>query len=86
MASDPDQVHMETDNALAGSTPHIVRWILGISLPAVIVLLSIVWITGALVHNDSENKASASAASAGQGSAGENADRNAAADAADTVP
>jgi hypothetical protein len=64
MASDPDEVHLETDAARAGSTPNVVRWILAISLLAVIVLLSIVWITGALVHNDSEKKASVAPADA----------------------
>ncbi|MET0249024.1 MAG: hypothetical protein ABW164_04775 [Sphingobium sp.] len=32
-----EQEHIATDNARAGSTPHIVRYVLGISLPLVIV-------------------------------------------------
>ncbi|QZP08880.1 hypothetical protein [Caenibius sp. WL] len=43
-----DEVHVETDEARGGATPHIVRWVLGISLILAIVLLSMTWITGAL--------------------------------------
>ena len=43
-----DEVHVTTDEVRGGSTPHIVRWVLGISLFLVIVLLSMTWITGAL--------------------------------------
>jgi hypothetical protein len=43
-----DELHAETDGARAGSTPHIVRWVLLIGLLLAIVLLSITWITGAL--------------------------------------
>jgi len=32
-----EQQHIATDNARAGSTPHIVRYVLGISLPLVII-------------------------------------------------
>jgi hypothetical protein len=43
-----DEIHVATDEARGGSTPHIVRWVLGISLFLAIALLSITWITGAL--------------------------------------
>ena len=43
-----EEVPIETDEARGGSTPHIVRWVLGISLFLAIVLLSIVWISSAL--------------------------------------
>ena len=43
-----EEVHVSTDEARGGSTPHIVRWVLGISLFLAIALLSITWITGAL--------------------------------------
>lgn len=58
MENDEKQVHTETDAARAGSTPNIVRWILAISLFAAIVLLSAVWITGALTHDDPIPKSS----------------------------
>jgi len=43
-----DEVHVETDEARGGSTPHIVRYVLLISLFLAIAALSITWITGAL--------------------------------------
>jgi hypothetical protein len=43
-----DEVHVRTTEARGGSTPHIVRYILAISLFLAIAGLSIVWITGAL--------------------------------------
>jgi hypothetical protein len=95
MASDPTEVHAETDAARAGSTPNIVRWILGISLFAVIVLLSIVWMTGALRQSDMEKEASVSAKMAEQSReadtgtvtvTGENADQLDAPQTTDTAP
>lgn len=52
MALEGDEVHVETDEARGGSTPHIVRWVLGISLVAAIVLLSAVWMFGALSERE----------------------------------
>lgn len=43
-----DEIHVETDEARGGSTPHILRYILGFSLILAIAALSAVWITGAL--------------------------------------
>ncbi|MEJ5978558.1 hypothetical protein WG901_18040 [Novosphingobium sp. PS1R-30] len=43
-----DEVHINTEDARGGSTPHIVRYVLLISLVLVIVALSAVWMTGAL--------------------------------------
>ena len=43
------EVHVDTDEARAGSTPHIVRNVLAISLGLAIVLLSIAWMTGAFM-------------------------------------
>jgi hypothetical protein len=42
-----DEVHIETDEARSGSTPHIVRYILVISLFLAIGALSLIWMTGA---------------------------------------
>jgi len=44
-----DEVHLDTDEARAGSTPHIVRYVLFFSTLLAIVALSIIWITGAFV-------------------------------------
>jgi len=52
------ELHVETDEARGGSTPNIVRWILLISLFAAIVLLSIIWITGAATQGDDEDEVS----------------------------
>jgi len=42
-----EEVHISTNEARGGSTPHIVRYVLGISLVLVIVALSAVWMMGA---------------------------------------
>ena len=56
MATDPDKPHFETDAARGGSTPHIVRWILAVSLFAAIALLSVIWITGAATQDEGEQR------------------------------
>jgi len=60
MRNEGGEFHSETDEARAGSTPHVVRWILGISLAAAIVLLSAIWIFGAATQDESETHASVS--------------------------
>ena len=42
------EVHLSEDEARGGSTPHILRFVLIISLALAIVAMSAVWITGAL--------------------------------------
>lgn len=49
-----DEVHIETDEARGGSSPNIVRWVLGISLFAAIALLSVIWIAGAATSVEQE--------------------------------
>ena len=41
------ELHKDSDAARGGSTPNIVRYVLGISVVLAIVLLSVVWMTGA---------------------------------------
>lgn len=43
-----DEVHLDTEEARSGATPHIVRYVLVISLLLAILALSAIWITGAL--------------------------------------
>jgi hypothetical protein len=43
-----EEIHVRTDEARAADTPHIVRYILLISLALVIVALSAIWMTGAV--------------------------------------
>jgi hypothetical protein len=47
MPTNGDQIRAEVDNARAGSTPHIVRWVLLFGLLAAIVLLTAIWVVGA---------------------------------------
>ena len=54
-----DEVHFDTDEARGASTPNIVRWVLAISLFAAIVLLSIVWMTGAATQGPVESEGTA---------------------------
>ncbi|QGN53762.1 hypothetical protein [Novosphingobium sp. Gsoil 351] len=42
-----DEVHIETDEARGASTPHIVRYVLIISLLLAVGALSVIWMTGA---------------------------------------
>ncbi len=57
MVQDGNEFHAETDEARGGSTPHIVRWILGISLLTAIVALSAIWIFGATNADQGGNQA-----------------------------
>ena len=59
MAGERDEVHVDTDEARGGSTPHVVRWMLGISLVAAIVLLSAIWMFGAATQGDREEEITA---------------------------
>jgi hypothetical protein len=40
MADDNEQVEVSTDEARAGSTPHMTRYILGISLVLIVVIFA----------------------------------------------
>ena len=46
MERDGDEVHVTETEASGGAQPHIVRYVLGISLLLVVVLMSLVWIIG----------------------------------------
>ena len=43
-----DEVHVTETEARSGSTPHIVRYVLAVSLVLAILALSAIWITGAV--------------------------------------
>jgi hypothetical protein len=43
-----DEVHVNEEEASAGTQPHIVRWVLGISLLLVTLLMSLIWIVGSI--------------------------------------
>jgi hypothetical protein len=57
MHREGNEVHAEVDEARAGSTPNIVRWVLGISLLAAILLLSAIWIFGAATTDEGDRVA-----------------------------
>lgn len=44
MHREGEEIHVETEDARGGSTPGVMRYVLGISLLLAIVLLSLVWI------------------------------------------
>ena len=43
-----DEVHLDVEEARSGSTPHIMRYVLAISLLLAILAMSAIWITSAL--------------------------------------
>lgn len=45
-----DEVHVTGLEASGGSQPHVVRYVLGISLLLVVGLLSLVWIVGSMTR------------------------------------
>ena len=45
-----DEVHVTEVEASGGSQPHIVRYVLGISLLLVVGLMSLVWIIGSITR------------------------------------
>ena len=45
-----DEVHVTEEEASGGSQPHIVRYVLGISLVLAVVLMSVIWIVPALMR------------------------------------
>lgn len=58
-----DEVELTETEASGGSQPHIVRYMLGISLALAIIILTLVWLSGAFFFSD-ENPG----VTAGQGS------------------
>lgn len=41
-----EEIHKDTDGARAGSTPHIVRYVLGVSLSLIVIAFAVVLIWG----------------------------------------
>ena len=48
------EVHIDDQDAAGGSKEGVVRWVLLISLLAAILILSIIWIVGAMGENEVE--------------------------------
>ena len=66
MPTNGERIHADVDEARAGSTPNIVRWVLVISLLAAIVLLSAIWIFGEATGDHAEPTVSATVAEQGE--------------------
>lgn len=64
------EIHVNEDEARAGATPHIVRYILIISLILAIAALSLIWITGALNTSDVHDSQTVERQVAAQGGVG----------------
>lgn len=45
-----DEVHVSEEEASAGIRPHIVRYVLGVSLLLAVVLMSAIWIFGSIIR------------------------------------
>ena len=48
-----DEIHIDSDDARGGSTPHIVRYVLGISLALAVIAMTAVWLIPALSNDAS---------------------------------
>lgn len=55
-----EEVHVETTEASGGSKEGVVRWVLIIGTLLAIVLLSVIWMTGAAFQGDVEEEATVS--------------------------
>ncbi|RIV85724.1 hypothetical protein [Aurantiacibacter zhengii] len=51
------EIHIDDEKASGGSKEGVVRWVLLISLLAAIIILSVIWMTGALTQGDTEEEA-----------------------------
>ncbi len=45
-----DEVHVSQEEASGGSQPHVVRYVLGVSLVLIVVLMSLIWIIGSVTR------------------------------------
>ncbi|MXP08593.1 hypothetical protein [Pseudoblastomonas halimionae] len=54
MRDEDKEIHIETDEVRGGQSSGVVRWVLLIGTLVAIVLLSIVWMTGAATSVDDE--------------------------------
>jgi hypothetical protein len=45
-----DELHVSQEEASAGSQPHVVRYVLGVSLVLIVILMSAIWIIGSVTR------------------------------------
>jgi hypothetical protein len=55
MENKNNEIHLDREEARAGSTPGIVRYVLGISLVLVVIAFTVIVMTGALNSNQDTN-------------------------------
>jgi hypothetical protein len=56
METEGNEIHIDRNEARAGSTPGVVRYILAISLALVVIAFAIIVMTGALNSNQDNNR------------------------------
>lgn len=59
MHTEGDEIHADVDEARAGSTPNVTRWVLTFGLLGAIVLLTAIWVIGAWSSDQHTHTASA---------------------------
>jgi hypothetical protein len=50
MEREGDEVHVSQEEASGGVQPHVVRYVLGVSLLLIVVLMSAIWILGSVTR------------------------------------
>ncbi len=50
MERDGEEVHVSQEEASGGVQPHVVRYVLGVSLILVVILMSVIWIVGSVTR------------------------------------
>ena len=60
MHKEGSEIHIDDTDASGGTKTGRMRWVLGVGILLAIVLLSIIWITGALSQGDVEEEATVS--------------------------
>lgn len=60
MHKEGEEIHIDETDASGGSKTGHMRWVLGIGLFLAVVIMSIIWITGALSQGDVEEEATMS--------------------------
>ena len=59
MNEEDREIHLDTDDARAGSTPNVVRWVLAIGLLLAVIGMSLAWIIPAMSRKDRNESVSA---------------------------
>lgn len=74
MPTEGDQIHVDTEEVRAGSTPNVTRWVLTFGLIGAIVLLTAIWVVGAWSSDHNNQTADAQIRAAQQAGNGSHTD------------